>query len=367
MFGSQILEIVIGMMLIYLLFSLLLTAVREVIEAWLKTRAVDLEKCLAEMLGDDDGKGDRAQLFNHNVIFSLFAGDYQPTTFVPKPDGAKAALADAKDATVPTNPWRPCTTRTPSYIPRELFADAMIDLYRGGRLTTAAATLNALYRSAGGDPAVWRTKIMAWYDAAMDRATGWYRRRTQGLLLGLGFGLALFMNVNSATLIGHLASNDALRQQLVAQAEAEVKNAGPTRPAACNAAPSTACVTALNARVQGLGLPIGWSAEGRQPWVEALELTQSGDLLAGIGQFLMLICGMFATALAVSLGAPFWFDMLSKVMNVRSTLKPPADAAAPAAVTPAAAPSAALPAVGAMREHDHEHDEPASPQPLVFG
>lgn len=366
MFGSQILEIVIGMMLIYLLFSLLLTAVREVIEAWLKTRAIDLEKCLAGMLGDDDGKGDRARLFEHNVIFSLFAGDYQPTTFVSKPDAAKTALANAEDAKVPTNPWRPCTTRTPSYIPRELFADAIIDLYRGGTLKTTAATLDALYRSAGGDPAVWRAKIMAWYDAAMDRATGWYRRRTQNLLLGLGFALAVFMNINSATLIGHLASNDALRQQLVAQAEAQVA-AGTTRPAECVSAPSTACVTALNARVQGIRLPIGWSAEGRQPWVEAVELAQSGDVLAGIGQFLMLICGMFATALAVSLGAPFWFDMLSKVMNVRSTLKPPADPVAPAAAPPVAAPSAALPAVGAMREHDHGHDEPASPQPLVFG
>jgi hypothetical protein len=32
--------------------------------------------------------------------------------------------------------------------------------------------------------------------------------------------------------------------------------------------------------------------------------------------------GWLLTALAVSLGAPFWFDMLNKIIVVRSTVKP---------------------------------------------
>jgi hypothetical protein len=32
--------------------------------------------------------------------------------------------------------------------------------------------------------------------------------------------------------------------------------------------------------------------------------------------------GWLITALAVSLGAPFWFDMLNKFIVVRSTVKP---------------------------------------------
>ena len=37
---------------------------------------------------------------------------------------------------------------------------------------------------------------------------------------------------------------------------------------------------------------------------------------------LALICGWVMTAFAVTLGAPFWFDVLSKLMVVRSTMKP---------------------------------------------
>jgi hypothetical protein len=32
--------------------------------------------------------------------------------------------------------------------------------------------------------------------------------------------------------------------------------------------------------------------------------------------------GVFLTALAVSQGAPFWFDLLNKIIVIRSTIKP---------------------------------------------
>ncbi len=35
-----------------------------------------------------------------------------------------------------------------------------------------------------------------------------------------------------------------------------------------------------------------------------------------------MIAGWAITAFAVSLGAPFWFDILNKFMVVRSTVKP---------------------------------------------
>jgi hypothetical protein len=311
MFGSQSLEIVIGMMLIYLLFSLLMTALREIIEAFVKTRAVDLERALAEMLGDPNGTGDRTALFTHPLIFSLFPGAYRPTGFA------------AGTATSAAAPWRPSARETPSYIPGELFADAMLDLEAGGKLGTSAAVMEALLRRAGDDPAIRREKIIAWYDATMERATGWYRRRTQKLLLALGLGLAIGLNINSATLVDHLSTNDALREQLVAAAAAQGAAGAAARPDACTDESSPACVKALNGQIQGLKLPVGWNAEGQAPW-RALAGTFGQDWLLGLGRLLVLLAGFAATALAVSLGAPFWFDLLSKVVNVRSTLKPDA-------------------------------------------
>lgn len=306
MFGSQILEIVIGMMLIYLLFSLLMTALREIIEAFMKTRAVDLERALAEMLADQAGDKDRKALFAHPLVFSLFPGAYQPTNFE-----------------VQTASWRPATTETPSYIPGGLFADAVLDLQASGRLVSSGKAVDALLRQAGDDPAIRRAKIIAWYDAAMERATGWYKRRTQKLLLVLGLALAVCLNVNSVTLVDYLSVNDALREQLVAAAEDQARAGAARRPPACAGVPSPACIEALNGELQGLKLPIGWNAEGQAPW-RALIGEFAQDWMLGLARLAVLVAGFVATALALSLGAPFWFDLLSKAVNVRSTLKPDA-------------------------------------------
>ena len=40
-----------------------------------------------------------------------------------------------------------------------------------------------------------------------------------------------------------------------------------------------------------------------------------------VGLLLLAIPGWIATALAVMLGAPFWFDVLNKFMVIRSTVK----------------------------------------------
>jgi hypothetical protein len=43
--------------------------------------------------------------------------------------------------------------------------------------------------------------------------------------------------------------------------------------------------------------------------------------------WLARLLGWMLTILAISLGAPFWFDMLNKLVNVRSAGKSPDEAA----------------------------------------
>ncbi|MFN2598074.1 MAG: hypothetical protein ABR563_12915, partial [Pyrinomonadaceae bacterium] len=40
------------------------------------------------------------------------------------------------------------------------------------------------------------------------------------------------------------------------------------------------------------------------------------------GWLLLKLFGLFLTGLAISQGAPFWFDLLNKFMVIRSTVKP---------------------------------------------
>ena len=73
--------------------------------------------------------------------------------------------------------------------------------------------------------------------------------------------------------------------------------------------------------MQKVGLPIGWVQGGndiRREW-PGNNWTSDGGWLSQIGWHWM---GWLITALALSLGAPFWFDLLNKFIVVRSTVKP---------------------------------------------
>ena len=225
MFGSQILEVGIGLILVFLLVSLILTAVRETIESFTKTRARDLERAIAELLKDPAGSGLRKELYSHPLVFSLFPGGLAATKF----DEAGKVIERAKK-------------NVPSYIPREVFSAALQDILKKemakarqpgavphpdaptGATALASGTAHviqayqALLDVSAGEADRVRKGIEGWYDASMDRASGWFKRRTQMILLGLGFATAVLLNINAITIAQYLATNQAAREGMVALA-----------------------------------------------------------------------------------------------------------------------------------------------------
>ena len=121
MFGSDVLDVAIGVTLLFLLVSLICTAVREGIEAVLKTRAKDLEQGIREMLNDPEGTGMTRHLFGHPLVYSLFAREYKPG-LIKKPKSAdvsgRFSFLNGRNL--------------PSYIPSRNFAVALMDLVTRG-------------------------------------------------------------------------------------------------------------------------------------------------------------------------------------------------------------------------------------------
>jgi hypothetical protein len=78
MFGSDIVDVALGMVCVYLLLSLICSAVKELIEQVMKHRARDMETSLRELLADPDGAGLVQKIYNHGMIFGLFKGAIQP-------------------------------------------------------------------------------------------------------------------------------------------------------------------------------------------------------------------------------------------------------------------------------------------------
>jgi hypothetical protein len=76
MFGSSILETIIGLTFVYLLLSIIVSTAQELLESLIKKRAGELEKGIRLLLDDKEGKGLAKALFSHPLICCLYKYDY---------------------------------------------------------------------------------------------------------------------------------------------------------------------------------------------------------------------------------------------------------------------------------------------------
>jgi hypothetical protein len=305
MFGSLMLDVAIGMVLVYLLLSFVAAAVREGVETLLKERSRFLQRGVTELLHDPDLT---AALFSHPQVSALYRGDY-------------AAAVRNKEL--------------PSYIPSRNFALALLDIAVRGRDPNStseagpgAATLSlpsirqnvsrignaAVQRVvlsaidlSGGDFARAQASIESWFDSSMDRVSGWYKHRTQRILIVTGIVVAIVANVDTIRVAHALYNDPGQRQLAIAMAGSLTKEPPPGTSTAAGA-PQTVRSDSLSTemlhRLDGLKLPIGWPDP------------------AFPKEWYMRILGWLITGFAISFGAPFWFDLLNRMMVIRSTVKP---------------------------------------------
>jgi hypothetical protein len=189
-----------------------------------------------------------------------------------------------------------------------------------------------------------RRNIEQWFDDTMDRASGWYKRHTQ-LWLGIaGLLLALALNVDTINISTALWRDPTLRQNVVEQAQKYQLRASSDGTPFTTPEQVAQAIRALNSELsQDLLLPVGWHQEvlvlpaeencvllpQRQGDVWGIPNPKGCILIrdAAVGQnagLLVKILGLILTALAVSQGAPFWFDLISKLSNVRGSGAVPA-------------------------------------------
>ena len=349
MFNSGILDVAIGLVFIFLLLSLICSAINEMIEAWFKMRAADLEKGIREFLYDKDGTGLAQKLYEHPLVFGLYKGKYTPKkssnlpSYIPPRNFAlalmdiilpadKTTLSGAAGATVPppaaqssspsgaagaavlppaAPPGSPGSGTPPS--PLQPLRDA-IAANTAGIDKKVKKALFTLVDAAGNDINKARENIESWFNNANERIGGWYKRRTQWIVLALGLAVAIAVNADTITIARSLSLDTAMRNSLVAAAQEYVK----ANPAlGRDKATPEDRLKKYQKEIQKLGLPIGWNL-GKEQDERSIPPVKPFAKRA----WLLKLLGWLLTAMAISLGAPFWFDLLNKFMNARSTLKP---------------------------------------------
>src|SRR5438132_6933264 len=213
MFGSQILDVAIGMIFVFLLLSSICSALNEIIEAKLKNRAKNLELGIRNLLGNDKLAND---FFDHALIGGLFKDDKKPS-YIPSRTFALALM----------NLVAPTAWDTDKKNPLTAFRETVSQLRDDSPAAPIKKALLALADDAQGDITKLRTNIENWYDDTMDRVSGWYKRRTHTIIIFLGLGIAVALNADSAYIARNLSNDAALRNSLVSAAQAFAQKENP--------------------------------------------------------------------------------------------------------------------------------------------
>jgi hypothetical protein len=364
MLGSTILDVAIGMSLVYLLFSLICSAIGELIEGLVKNRAADLERGIRELLSDRDGSNSVTALYNHPLIYSLFSGSYDEAkktkwwrlgasdlpSYIPSANFALALMdialpgtvaqvsgaAGATPASAASSPAEVIVNNPPDPAPAIPPQPAILPNSHISALRTAvfaSQNLNAktkqalvtLIDAAGKDVSKVRENIEGWFNSSMERVSGWYKRRSQVIIFCTALVAAVLVNVDSVVIINTLSTNPAVRDAVVAAAQNQAgkggtpQNAIPAdasaaKPCSNNSQSPDCKITESIGQLKALGIPIGWT---REPFDE-----NERGYPRTPGAWLLKLTGFMITAFAACLGAPFWFDTLSKFITVRSSVKP---------------------------------------------
>ncbi|ACB35821.1 hypothetical protein Lcho_3567 [Leptothrix cholodnii SP-6] len=315
----QMIDVAISLALVYMMMAGLVSGLQEMLASALQWRGLYLKRGIESILqgaaaGSAQGPGLADVIYEHPSI---------------------KALSDTR------------RKRLPAYIAASTFAVALADelvritdtkqkLFRGlpdaiERLPESALKrqLGVLVDRAEGSPQALQAAIEAHFNEVMDRVSGWYKRRAQLAGFALALLVSMLMNVDSIAIAGYLKRNPAESQRIVEQWAIPALAQG--TPAAAGAGVGAAAASGVDAavvaeqiravvkarnEVRELQLPMGWNWQvDDQARTTAIDFT---------GFHWTTPIGWVITALAALLGAPFWFDLISRLLPLRGSGKPPA-------------------------------------------
>ncbi len=307
------LDLAIAMCFIFLLLALICTTINETIAGIINSRGKTLEKGVAELL-QDGGLKDR--FYGHPLI-----------TWSQRNEAGGGRL--------------------PSYISSNKFALALMDILTGSALANDHAALlegvaqlnnsatKTVLTAVLHNPkfATDQERLEAWFEQGMNRVSGWYKRAAQVRVFVLAVLVTLLINADTLRILQTLRNNPTLSAVLVESAKERLQKGrpdaenlpmveydNPNDPTASTATeiPEKDVISENEKRL--LGQVTGWQGDMYGDWPGHEDRSFFGWLSYLLKNRLI---GWLITIFAVSLGAPFWFDTLNRLMNVRNAGKPP--------------------------------------------
>jgi hypothetical protein len=172
-----------------------------------------------------------------------------------------------------------------------------------------------------------RKSVENWYDNAMDRVSDVYKRRIQYWLLVIAACITLVIGADTLRIANTLSTNSALRSLLTAEAAKATNISGSQVPAIAVPGATTTMTPTITTAISETGVLVNELGKFTQVLgYDDIKGTWSSDWWSNSDfwrQALWKCLGLLITIFAVSLGAPFWFDLLNKFVNLRASGPPP--------------------------------------------
>ncbi len=393
LFGSDFLDIVIGLIMVYLLLSLLVSSLNELImSVFTSKRGEVLHTAIRTMLSDnfDAGNSTKKQqkLDEQNKTTQTGSADLG-IKFYQHPLIQKFAKTKPQKGSS-------ASLNRPSYLNKANFSKILLDILddpntinrnfndvaeRIKQEVPEGPTRTALLtfvKEAQGDVTKLDQLLQQWYDDMMQRASGWYKRHVQKVLLVLGLVISVLIDADTFSIADKLANDPEARQQMVNLADSyiesqsnidtEANKENSISPVLKDSASNAVSQTLTKAGPEKLSprtqsridsirgvvhelvtdelfearsiLGMGWDVPQYQHFIakKKSEKISFKERITTLWNYMVLslktiasqvsiqkIIGWLVTALAITLGAPFWFDMLKKVVNIRNTGSKPED------------------------------------------
>jgi len=331
---SGAVEIVVGLVFAYFVFSSICSGVNEGIARVLNLRGTALFRSINALIGNVD----QALAFWEHPLISGLAKTRSKAGALEAARVSRAnGITTREDGSIVSSATRATRKVLPSYISPSVAITAMLavagvpppsslipnstplplageegDGPAGQGAPPASTTsgfasvLSTISGTAQGDDQRIVADLEKWFDDTMDRLTGWYKRYVQLMLLALAVLVTVAFNVNTIHIAQELWREPVLQSVINQEASQPQKSIGyvssSTRGQATTPEPLS---TSLQ---QAEALPIGWGTENRPTGATEWELT---------------VLGWLITIGALALGAPFWFDLLSRMNSLRATGPPP--------------------------------------------
>jgi len=298
---TTIIQVAIGIIFVWITLAVITSQVQDWVASIFSWRATFLEDAVKQMLGNPEVKN---KVYSHPLIQGLYTNDgKRKPAGIPQDKFALVlfeevinsgiTVADAKNTFDNLKKSVAALKAQGEGSPMTNFAKSLDTLLIGIEEKADDATHSITEA---------RIRVESWFNDSMERLGGAYRRRMQITGLIVGITVAAVLNVDTGAIMTTLWKDPILRQAIVTQAnQVQESDIQPGQPA-------TVEEIAKNAeKLNVLSLPIGWSAKN-------IPTTVNG--------WVAKIVGILLSGMAAAQGAPYWFDIMRKLVTRNPPVPP---------------------------------------------